>query len=724
MKRTWKRWLALGTVLLMLNSLPGIPTFAEELGTAEIELTTEAEEDVNISEIEIEGNISTEKDNVETTAIIDTIEDLESTETAEQDTVVYTLNYIYFDVAELAPGQEQVIAVNIENIDRQIEQIQEFRLGYQINGREEEITSSDRDEDLLIFRRSFQEAGEYHILYFDIITAADIKRILLADCDMEASFLVDPSLSVCDELAESQEMMEYTDIPIVEMGTAIMPLSEEMMALSVTEVMPMRARNGNIVVVLDPGHDSLHAGAAGNGLNEEVLTLKIAQYCKAELEQYSNVTVYMTRNNGSCPDTRSNGYCMQTRCEYAASLGADILVSIHVDAGSATRTGAMVIVAANGVYRDDLSTVTHAIGQEILDELSDIGLASRGLYVRMSDEDKEEYYYPNGAVADWYSITRNSIKLGIPGIIVEHGFISNPSDAANWFRSEDKLKALGVADATGIANYFGLKKGVAGAMQDDSNTPYTDTEENVAGFIASLYHSVLGRAPAKSEVSWWLDKVARDQWTGSRLATFFANSEEFQNRGYSDEDYVEKLYEVFLGRGSDPEGKAYWVNRLRTGDSRIRVAELISNCPEFEQVCARYGIAQGSHPMQYVKVYPKIADFVTEYYRGLLNREPEAEGLEYWTKSLILGNKTASDMTKFFISCPEFQNRNISKNDFVEGIYLTYLGRGSEPEGKAYWIGRLGNMTYQEKCAVIRGFILSEEYRRHCNEYGVAIGSF
>lgn len=707
MKKTWKRWLAAGTVLLMLNSLPGIPAFAAELDKRANELETE----------ENGNETNTEEAFTETT---------ESTEILGQTITDYILNYIYFEATELAPGQEQVIVVNIENIDQMAEQIKEFRLGYQLNGREGEIICSERDENLLIFRQNFQESGKYQILYVDIITETETSRILFADCDVEASFLVNDELSICDEIEQSQEMKEYTEIPVVEIGSEIMPLSGEAMAISVSEVMPMRARNGNIVVVLDPGHDGLHAGAAGNGLNEEVLTLKIAQYCKAELEQYNNVTVYMTRNDGSCPDSRSNGYCMQTRCSYAASVGADILVSIHIDAGSATRSGAMVIVAANGVYRDDLSTVTHAIGQEILDELSDIGLASRGLYVRMSDDPDEEYHYPNGAVADWYSITRNSIKQGIPGIIVEHGFISNPSDAATWFRSEDKLKALGVADATGIAQYFGLRKGnsITDAMRDESDELYTDTGDTIASFVASLYQSVLERTPTRAEVSWWVAKVEQDRLTGSGLVKHFVNSEEFQNKGYSDEEYVEKLYEIFLGRASEPEGKAYWVDRLKSGDSRLKIAELIGNSPEFELVCARYGIAQGSHSMQYVKLYPKIADFVAEYYQGLMNREPDSEGLEYWTKSLILGNKTAADITKGFITSQEFQNRNISKSDFVEGIYQTYLGRSSDPEGKDYWMGRLGTMSYQEKCNVIRGFIRSEEYRLHCDELGIAVGNF
>ena len=45
-----------------------------------------------------------------------------------------------------------------------------------------------------------------------------------------------------------------------------------------------RAVNKNVVVALDPGHDSTHTGAGANGVREEVLTLKIAKYCKEELE--------------------------------------------------------------------------------------------------------------------------------------------------------------------------------------------------------------------------------------------------------------------------------------------------------------------------------------------------------------------------------------------------------------------------------------------------------
>lgn len=703
MKKTWKRLLAIGTALTMLSSLPGVPVFAEyEEGNS------------NPTAVEATTGITTQDVTEEAGEFPERSENINcSTEAVEEVQDSAVLNYVYIENTELVQGVEQIIAVNIEGIGAESGQIQDIRLGYQVNGREETISYSETDDNLVMFLQCFTEIGTYQLVYIDILRAENTERIVFADAEVQASFLVN----------EAEEGWEE---PMLVDGMPLSVTGGDMAEL-MTEVFPQNAGDGRVVVVLDPGHDGRHAGAAGNGLREEELNLRIAQYCKAELEQYRNVTVYMTRNDGSCPVSgASNGECMKTRCNYAASVGADLLVSIHIDAGSLTRSGAMVIVAKNGVYRDDLSTKTHAVGEKILDELTKLGLASRGLYVRMSDSKDEEYHYPNGAVADWYAITRDSIKVGVPGIIVEHCFISNPSDAANFLSSEEKLKNLGVADATGIARYFNLSKrsAVADAMIEDSTELYTDTTENIPGFVASLYHSVLERTPSRSEVSWWVAKVDKDELTGLQLVKYFVNSPEFQNRGYTNEEYVEKLYEVLMGRSSDASGKAYWVSRLETGTSRVRVVELMGTCPEFELVCARYGMAQGSHSMEYVKLYPKMVEFTTRYYNGLMNREPDAAGLEYWTRSMILGERTASDLTKGFINSPEFQNRNISKDEFVEGLYQIYLGRSSDPEGKAYWMGRLNNMSQKEKETVIRGFIHSEEYQNYCDSYGIMVGDF
>ena len=43
----------------------------------------------------------------------------------------------------------------------------------------------------------------------------------------------------------------------------------------------------NVVVMLDPGHDSTHTGAAAYGLKEQQLNLKIGLACRTELDRKS-----------------------------------------------------------------------------------------------------------------------------------------------------------------------------------------------------------------------------------------------------------------------------------------------------------------------------------------------------------------------------------------------------------------------------------------------------
>ena len=228
------------------------------------------------------------------------------------------------------------------------------------------------------------------------------------------------------------------------------------------------SKNGNIVVVLDPGHDSTHAGAQANRLSEETLNLKIAQYCKAELETYAGVTVYMTRNAATCPhpgttSTDDNA----ARVAYAASVDADYYVSIHINSFEKSSTKGAEVYYPNANYATNTSNPEvnsgvnlnkegSALAQSILDQLVKLGLGNRGIKIRDSESGDT---YNDGSLCDYYGVIRRSKQAGICGIIVEHCFITNTSDAGNYLSSDSKLKSLGVADATGIANYLGLSKG-------------------------------------------------------------------------------------------------------------------------------------------------------------------------------------------------------------------------------------------------------------------------
>ena len=135
-------------------------------------------------------------------------------------------------------------------------------------------------------------------------------------------------------------------------------------------------------------------------------------------------------------------------------MGANLFVSLHNNYSSASSASGAEIWYPNQNYNPWTSQVGGSAASCILEQLASLGLKDRGTQIRNAKEDK----YPDGSAADYYAVIRHCKEYGIPGIIVEHAFMSNSSDAANFLSNDEGLKKLGVADATGIAQYFGLKK--------------------------------------------------------------------------------------------------------------------------------------------------------------------------------------------------------------------------------------------------------------------------
>lgn len=221
---------------------------------------------------------------------------------------------------------------------------------------------------------------------------------------------------------------------------------------SVTKTSNYYSSNDETVIVLDPGHDDTHQGASSAGLLESELNLKIAKYCKAALEKY-NVKVYMTRDSGKCPNGGGgNDGCLKYRVNYAKKMNADILVSIHLNINVNTSASGAEVWYPNQNYNSTVSESGKNTASDIQDSLVDLGLKDRGLKTRAA----EKTLYPDDTKADYYSIIRNAKLNGIPGIIVEHCFLSNESDREKFLSTEEGLNSLGEADALGIAKAYNL----------------------------------------------------------------------------------------------------------------------------------------------------------------------------------------------------------------------------------------------------------------------------
>ncbi|MBR3057819.1 MAG: DUF4214 domain-containing protein [Clostridiales bacterium] len=120
---------------------------------------------------------------------------------------------------------------------------------------------------------------------------------------------------------------------------------------------------------------------------------------------------------------------------------------------------------------------------------------------------------------------------------------------------------------------------------------------------------------------------------------------------------------------------------------------------------------------------PSIAEFVERLYTIALDRPSEKAGKDFWVNEIESGNRTGGDCAHFFlIEAPEFLNRGLSDDDFVETLYRTFFDRDSETAGKSFWVGELKSkrMSRQD---VIGGFIDSKEWCNVCATYGVRSGA-
>lgn len=188
-----------------------------------------------------------------------------------------------------------------------------------------------------------------------------------------------------------------------------------------------------LVIVIDPGHGGDNRGTLENNHEEKFMTMTTALAMYNELIKYDDVEVYLTR-------TEDVKMSLAERAEFAASVNADFMFSIHYNASENHELfGSEVWVSSVSPYNG----YGLQFGYEFLTEAKGMGLLIRGVKTRLGD---------NG---DYYGIIRESVELGLPALIIEHCHVDNERDT-DYCDSDADLRAFGIADATAVARYFGL----------------------------------------------------------------------------------------------------------------------------------------------------------------------------------------------------------------------------------------------------------------------------
>lgn len=269
----------------------------------------------------------------------------------------------------------------------------------------------------------------------------------------------------------------------------------------------------------------------------------------------------------------------------------------------------------------------------------------------------------------------------------------------------------------------GIISGISGYV--DCNFFYEKTHlydlSASQNYVQTLYRVLLEREGSQDEVDAHAYEIAKGNASTADIALTFIGSEEYVNKGYSDDTYVQKMFKALLQRDAGASEIEYWTSRVHNGVSWRYVLGQIVGSGEYESICKASGLPQGSVTMveNRDKNYEATA-YVARCYREFLGREPEVEGLNTWTGKLADG-ASGAEIVKNMVMSNEFDNKGYSDGQVVKTIYKGMLGRTVDADGMAYWTDILQQgVSY---AYVVSGFANSDEFKNMCASYGITAGN-
>ncbi|GBF35003.1 N-acetylmuramoyl-L-alanine amidase [Desulfocucumis palustris] len=189
------------------------------------------------------------------------------------------------------------------------------------------------------------------------------------------------------------------------------------------------------VILIDPGHGGFDPGTVRKGIYEKQINLEVAKKLKQTLEE-TGAKVTLTRTGDynlavvGLHGKEAHRYDLKKRLDLVDKNKAVLLVSLHVNAfGMSNCRGSEVFY-----YPDKPGS--KELAEYIMDELRQIPGTPPKRSVKSND----------------YFILRNS---GVPAVLVETGYLSNPADRDNLV-NQDYQKKLAEKISFGIVKYLAV----------------------------------------------------------------------------------------------------------------------------------------------------------------------------------------------------------------------------------------------------------------------------
>ena len=214
----------------------------------------------------------------------------------------------------------------------------------------------------------------------------------------------------------------------------------------------------------------------------------------------------------------------------------------------------------------------------------------------------------------------------------------------------------------------------------------------LAPFVSGFYDAILAREPSERELNDWIDFLVQhpDAGGAAALVAGFFNSSENLHQPMTLAEYVGRLYRTILQRDPSPAEAQAWVDVGVVPAMNLLVPGFV-NSVEFQQL---------------LRVTP-ASDVLARFYRLVLGREPDANGLAGWS-AIIARTGDWLSVTKGFLNSPEYVAGERSFAEHVAILYRTFLGREPDAAGQQGWL----DILTTHLSPIQSGFTQSPEFQQ------------
>lgn len=204
------------------------------------------------------------------------------------------------------------------------------------------------------------------------------------------------------------------------------------------------------VVCLDAGHcGNQNRSPVAPKFYESQFNWKLQNLLADQLEEYG-IKVVRTRK-----DLKTD---MELTVRGKQAKDCDLFISLHANA--ADNSGANYVLSIHMVD-DDCGAIdqqSKQIATRLAQCVAEIMGAKAQVWTKKSSSDRDG----NGHKDDYYGVLRGAHSVGTAGVIIEHGFYTNKSQA-EFLLNDSNLYKIAEAEAKIIADWFGIEKAEQGS---------------------------------------------------------------------------------------------------------------------------------------------------------------------------------------------------------------------------------------------------------------------